>query len=105
VITPIVYAIRLDYNGEGKGKGKPYKHGIIWCIAIFLFGLVGKTFIPTTKEAIFIYAGGKTADYINNNKYADSIPDKALQTIDKTFDYLNNKLDKKDSTNVLKNKK
>mgnify|MGYP006282425657 CR=1 FL=1 len=55
-------------------------------------------FTPNTKEAIFIYAGGKTLDYVQKDKNLQKIPYKATELIIKKMDeYLN------DSTLINKN--
>lgn len=49
-----------------------------WLLGIFIFlatlGGLGKVFTPTTKEAIFIVAGGKTLDYIGKDTSLQKIP-------------------------------
>lgn len=47
-------------------------------------------FTPTTKEAMFIYAGGKTLDYVQKDTSLQKIPFKATELIlHKMDEYLN----------------
>lgn len=55
----------------------------------FALCLIG-TLTPTTKEAMFIYAGGKTLDYVQKDKNLQKIPYKTTELIIKKMDeYLN----------------
>lgn len=58
------------------------------CIStiVFAIGLIGRTFTPTTSEALIIYGVGESVDYLQNNKDAVQIPDKALQALNKYLD-------------------
>ena len=71
----IIMVIKLiDYIELNEGTKRP------WLVAICIFFLsisaVGKTFLPTTKEAIFIVAGGKTLDYVSTDTSINKIPGK-----------------------------
>jgi len=65
-----------------------------WLFATLIFFLsistLGRTFLPTTKEAIFIVAGGKTLDYITTDTSVNKIPDKLANI---TTTWLDQKLD------------
>lgn len=58
------------------------------CIStiVFAIGLIGRTFTPTTSEALIIYGVGGSVEYLQNNKDAVQIPDKALQALNKYLD-------------------
>lgn len=58
------------------------------CIStiVFAIGLIGRTFTPTTSEALIIYGVGESVEYLQNNKDAVQIPDKALQALNKYLD-------------------
>ena len=58
------------------------------CIStiVFAIGLVGRTFTPTTSEALIIYGVGESVEYLQHNKDAVQIPDKALQALNKYLD-------------------
>ena len=47
------------------------------------------SFVPTTKEALLIYGVGSTIDYVNGNETIKSLPDKAINALDKYLDSLN----------------
>ena len=58
------------------------------CIStiVFAIGLIGRTFTPTTSEALIIYGVGESVEYLQNNKDAVQIPNKALQALNKYLD-------------------
>lgn len=86
----IVYISDPDYiTDEEEGKERYLKFGSkILCIStiVFIIGLIGRTFIPTTSEALLIYGVGESVEYLQNNKDAVQIPDKALQALNKYLD-------------------
>jgi len=56
----------------------------------FLISIFFAVFTPDTKEAIMIYAGGKTLDYVQKDTSLQKIPYKATELIIKKMDqYLN----------------
>lgn len=58
------------------------------CIStiVFAIGLIERTFIPTTSEALVILGIGESVELLQNNKDAVQIPDKALQALNKYLD-------------------
>lgn len=57
---------------------------------IFIISLIIAVLTPTTKEAVFIYAGGKTLDYVQKDTSLQKIPYKATEIIiHKMDEYLN----------------
>ena len=85
----IVYLTHPDYITEEGGKERYLKFGSkILCIStiVFVIGLIGRTFTPTTSEALIIYGVGESVEYLQNNKNAVQIPDKALQALNKYLD-------------------
>jgi hypothetical protein len=78
----------IDYVESNEGTKRP------WLVGTFIFflsiSIIGKTFLPTTKEAIFIVAGGKTLDYIATDTSVNKIPDKLANI---TTTWLDQKLD------------
>lgn len=68
------------------------------CIStiVFAIGLIGRTFTPTTSEALVIYGVGESVEYLQNNKDAVQIPDKALQALNK---YLDEVIEDKEDSN------
>lgn len=77
----------INYLDCEEGTKRP------WLVAICIFFLsisaIGKTFLPTTKEAIFIVAGGKTLDYVSTDTSINKIPGKLA---DITTTWLDQKL-------------
>jgi hypothetical protein len=78
----------INYLDCKEGTKRP------WLFATLIFflsiSILGKTFLPTTKEAIFIVAGGKTLDYITTDTSVNKIPDKLANI---TTTWLDQKLD------------
>lgn len=57
---------------------------------VFIISLIIAVLTPTTKEAVFIYAGGKTLDYVQQDTSLRKIPYKATEIIiHKMDEYLN----------------
>lgn len=84
---------------EEEGKKRYLKLGSkALCIftIVFVVGLVGRIFIPTTSEALLIYGVGESVEYLQNNKDAVQIPDKALQALNK---YLDEVIEDKENNN------
>ena len=78
----------IDYVESNEGtKRPPFVGTFIFFLSI---SIIGKTFLPTTKEAIFIVAGGKTLDYIATDTSVNKIPDKLANI---TTTWLDQKLD------------
>lgn len=86
----IVYLSDPEYiSGGEESKIRFLKIGskTLWIsIIVFVIGLIGRTFTPTTSEALVIYGVGESVEYLQNNKDAVQIPDKALQALNKYLD-------------------
>lgn len=86
----IVYLSDPEYmpDGEESKRGFLKIGSKTLCIStiVFAIGLIGRTFTPTTSEALVIYGVGESVDYLQNNKDAVQIPDKALQALNKYLD-------------------
>lgn len=86
----IVYLSDPEYMPDGEESKRSFlKIGSkILCIStiVFAIGLIGRTFTPTTSEALIIYGVGESVDYLQNNKDAVQIPEKALQALNKYLD-------------------
>ena len=85
-----VYLIDSEYTPDGEeGNRRFLKIGSkTLCIStiVFAIGLIGRTFTPTTSEALVIYGVGESVEYLQNNKDAVQIPDKALKALNKYLD-------------------
>ena len=86
----IVYLSDPEYmpDGEESKRGFLKIGSKTLCIStiVFAIGLIGRTFTPTTSEALIIYGVGESIEYLQNNKNAVQIPDKALQALNKYLD-------------------
>ena len=86
----IVYFTDPEYMPDGEeGKRRFLKIGSkTLCIStiVFAIGLIGRTFIPTTSEALIIYGVGESVECLQHNKDAVQIPEKALQALNKYLD-------------------
>ena len=86
----VVYLSDPEYMANGEeSKRRFLKFGSeTLCIStiIFAIGLIERTFIPTTSEALVILGIGESVEYLQNNKDAVQIPDKALQALNKYLD-------------------
>ena len=51
-----------------------------------VLGVVMVIFIPSQKNLLIIYGVGGTIDYLKENKYANKIPDKCIEALDKYLD-------------------
>ena len=96
----VIYLTDPEYTPDGEeSKRRFLKIGSkTLCIStiVFAIGLIGRTFTPTTSEALVIYGVGESVDYLQNNKDAVQIPDKALQALNK---YLDEVIEDKEDSN------
>jgi heme/copper-type cytochrome/quinol oxidase subunit 2 len=83
-----------DYDFK-KNARKNCEKAMKISIIPFIIGLLGVTFIPTTKEALLIYGVGGTIDYLKSNPTAKQLPDKCINALDKWIDDLG--IERKDS--------
>lgn len=86
----VIYLTDPEYMPDGEeSKRRFLKIGSkTLCIStiVFAIGLIGRTFTPTTSEALVIYGVGESVEYLQHNKDAVQIPDKALQALNKYLD-------------------
>ena len=57
-----------------------------WLVPVTTIFSLLVLFIPSTKEALFIYGVGGTVDYIKQNPTAKQLPDKCVKALDKWVD-------------------
>jgi hypothetical protein len=90
ILGLVIYMVikLIDYIELNEGTKRPWL--VATCIFFLSISAIGKTFLPTTKEAIFIVAGGKTLDYITTDTSVNKIPDKLANI---TTTWLDQKLD------------
>ena len=100
ILWVIVYLSDPEYIPDGEeSKMRFLKIGSkTLCIStiVFAIGLIGRTFTPTTSEALVIYGVGESVEYLQHNKDAVQIPDKALQALNK---YLDEVIEDKEDSN------
>ena len=78
-----------DYEGD-KIKIARANKTIKLSLRICIIFTVVASLLPSSKEAIMIYAGGKTMDYIQQDTSLQKIPYKATEIVIKKMDeYLN----------------
>lgn len=62
----------MSWLEDNEYKKKPWLFGMF--IFMLFVGALGRVLTPTTKEAIFIVAGGKTLDYVSKDTSLSKIP-------------------------------
>jgi hypothetical protein len=89
----LYYFFKLMSTELEKAKMEKYSSDNKWTrrtlITISIIGIAGLTFIPTTKQMIFIIAGGKTLDYVSKDQSLRKIPGQVTEI---TTEWLDNKL-------------
>lgn len=58
------------------------------------------TLIPKTGEAFFIWLGGQTLSYAENNEQLKALPDKAIESAYNYLDALNEEIKERRDTTV-----
>jgi hypothetical protein len=89
----LYYFFKVMSTDFDKIKMEEYSSANKWTrrtlITISIIGIAGLTFIPTTKQMIFIIAGGKTLDYVSKDKSLRKIPGQVTEI---TTEWLDKKL-------------
>jgi hypothetical protein len=89
----LYYFFNLMSTELEKAKMEKYSSDNKWTrrtlITISIIGIAGLTFIPTTKQMIFIIAGGKTLDYVSKDQSLRKIPGQVTEI---TTEWLDKKL-------------
>ena len=89
IIAIIAYFIAgIEVWGEDGKKEYEWKYGIYKnasIVLIFISGIL-LTFIPSKNEAILIYAGGKTLDFVQQDTSLAKIPNQATVIISEYLD-------------------
>ncbi len=94
-VISVTDAEYIDDEEEGKEIHLKRASKLLWIFTpLFIFGILGRLFTPTTSEALVIFGVGESVEYLQSNKDAVQIPDKALQALNK---YLDEKIDDKNT--------
>ena len=76
-VTAIMHYIEDDCE-ENIDERKLFRSKLIkslkWCISVGVFFTLISALVPSRNEAIFIVAGGKTMDFIQNDTTINKIP-------------------------------
>lgn len=93
VIGLIIYYVIRALSTVDKKDVDLYNTNYRWrrrtMFTFAIIGALGLTFIPTTKQMIFIIAGGKTLDYVSKDQSLRKIPGQVTEI---TTEWLDKKL-------------
>lgn len=73
-------------NTSSDDESRRFKKFTKTSLVVFLVSLCTATFIPSTKEACFIYVGGNTLEYIQKNDKVKELPDKVVELANQYID-------------------
>lgn len=106
-VFSIIFLFIISSDGKrmiGTSREDEYRYNmklskrlIRWTSSILVISVIGTTFIPTTKEALFIYGVGNTVDFIKSNPTAKQLPDKCVKALDRWVDSLNDNTEENDT--------
>ena len=86
-IFTISYFSNYDSYYDTEKKWKDLSKSMINKLILpLIVGVLGVTFIPTTKEALLIWGVGGTIDYLKSNPTSKQLPDKCIKALDKWVD-------------------
>lgn len=93
ILGIIVYYVARAFSTVTKKDVDDFNTMYRWrrrtMFTLIFVGIGGLTFIPTTKQMIFIIAGGKTLDYVSKDQSLRKIPGQVTEI---TTEWLDNKL-------------
>lgn len=93
IIGILTYYIARAFSTVTKKDVDDFNNTYRWrrrtLITLIFVGIGGLTFIPTTKQMIFIIAGGKTLDYVSKDQSLRKIPGQVTEI---TTEWLDKKL-------------
>lgn len=92
-------SILKDSYEEELKKNKPLRNVIICLFTFWIICLSGTIFIPSTKEYLAIYGGGKIIEYIENNPKVKDVPDKVINVTDLYLQKLEKELSEQEIRN------
>jgi hypothetical protein len=87
---------------ESEGGTNPFRPAKNISIIGLIISAVFAALIPKTGEAFFIWCGGKTIDYVENNELLKALPDKTIESAYNYLDALNEEIKERRDTTVKK---
>lgn len=106
IATTVIFGIMLMFcvvdsfmDEDYRVCSKKFKYTSITGVLISVILLV---ITPTTGEAFFIWCGGKTIDYAENNEQLKALPDKAIESAYNYLDALNEEIKERRDTTIKK---
>lgn len=93
-ITFIFGSIGLLIEHDGNENWRKCRTVVKWSTPFLIISALLAVFVPTTKDGVLIYAGGKTIEYIENHESIQETPDKVAKLTNAYIDLMINKLEK-----------
>jgi hypothetical protein len=81
IVIRTIYRLDRLFMEEECASLKWYTHLFFW--SIYISSILGILFIPTKEEAVIIFAGGKTIDFIEADSSIQKIPHQTTEIISK----------------------
>jgi len=81
ILVRAVYKFIMHVEGDEYPSLKWYNHLFFW--PIYISAILGLVLIPNQKEAVIIFAGGKTIDFIQSDSSIQKIPHQTTEIISK----------------------
>jgi hypothetical protein len=90
LVYALVYVITAATEEWDEGERKAYEANWGWiknsCLFVSIVCGLCATFIPTKNEALLIYAGGKTLNYVQSDTSLAKIPNQATSIVSEYMD-------------------
>lgn len=89
----MIAGIGLLCENEGNNAWNKCRAVMKWSVPFLIVSSLLVVFVPTTKDAVLIYAGGKTIEYVQNHENIQETPDKVAKLTNAYIDLMINKLE------------
>ena len=90
VIAVLFCGVIINYCCDGKSDLPGWAKKLVpTTIAVLSVALVLDFFIPNRNDMMLIYGLGGTIDYVQSNDKAKQLPDKAVETLNRYLDTIN----------------
>jgi len=103
-ISSLGYLFNLGDSKESPEDRRVATKWMFWSYPFMIFFWSLYIFTPSQKDALFIIAGGATANYLANDSISKQIPHKVLQFVDVKLEQFAEEADVKLNVNSQKNK-